>query len=77
MLPLRLLRRRECTSSPPPPQVSVKELFAGTKGVLFGVPGAFTPGCSKTHLPGYVSDHDKLKVHGVGGQVQGAQFLPR
>ncbi|KAL4438666.1 hypothetical protein ABPG77_006270 [Micractinium sp. CCAP 211/92] len=45
--------------------VSLKELFAGKKGVLFGVPGAFTPGCSKTHLPGYVADYDKLKAAGA------------
>ncbi|XP_028393514.1 peroxiredoxin-5, mitochondrial-like [Dendronephthya gigantea] len=45
--------------------VNVAELFKGKKGVLFAVPGAFTPGCSKTHLPGYVSDFDKIKAKGV------------
>ncbi|XP_077997087.1 peroxiredoxin-5, mitochondrial-like [Glandiceps talaboti] len=45
--------------------VNIAELFAGKKGVIFAVPGAFTPGCSKTHLPGYVADHDKLKAKGV------------
>ena len=29
------------------------QLLAGKKVIIFGVPGAFTPGCSKTHLPGY------------------------
>ncbi|CAF0729514.1 unnamed protein product [Adineta ricciae] len=47
----------------PKNKVNTKDLFAGKKGLLFGVPGAFTPGCSKTHLPGYVnaaSDFKKL-----------------
>ena len=41
------------------------ELFKGKTGVLFAVPGAFTPGCSKTHLPGYVSDFEAIKAKGV------------
>ena len=41
------------------------ELFAGKKVVIFGVPGAFTPGCSKTHLPGYIKDAERIKGKGV------------
>ena len=41
------------------------ELFASGTHVLFGVPGAFTPGCSKTHLPGYVSSYAQWKAKGV------------
>jgi len=33
--------------------------------LLFAVPGAFTPGCSLTHLPGYVVNADKIKAKGV------------
>ncbi|XP_060110434.1 peroxiredoxin-5, mitochondrial [Heteronotia binoei] len=46
-------------------KVNLASLFKGKKGVLFGVPGAFTPGCSKTHLPGYVEKAGQLKGKGV------------
>ncbi|XP_037373547.1 peroxiredoxin-5, mitochondrial [Talpa occidentalis] len=46
-------------------KVNLAELFKGKKGVLFGVPGAFTPGCSKTHLPGFVEQAGALKAKGV------------
>nr|XP_031303852.1 peroxiredoxin-5, mitochondrial isoform X1 [Camelus dromedarius] len=46
-------------------KVNLAELFKGKKGVLFGVPGAFTPGCSKTHLPGFVEQAGALKAKGI------------
>ncbi|KAM4617134.1 peroxiredoxin-5, mitochondrial [Discoglossus pictus] len=46
-------------------KTSVRDVFSGKKGILFGVPGAFTPGCSKTHLPGYVEKAGELKSRGV------------
>ncbi len=36
----------------PDKAVNLAQLCSSGKFVLFGVPGAFTPGCSKTHLPG-------------------------
>ncbi len=41
------------------------ELFTDKKVVLFAVPGAFTPTCSHSHLPGYVALADKIKAKGV------------
>lgn len=35
------------------------------KNVLCAVPGAFTPGCSNRHLPGFVNNLDKLKSLGI------------
>ena len=39
--------------------------WANQKVVLFAVPGAFTPGCSAKHLPGYIANKDTLKSKGV------------
>lgn len=40
-------------------------LFKGQKVVIFGLPGAFTPTCSESHLPGFVVSADKLKAQGI------------
>ena len=48
-----------------PVDITTKDIFSGKKVVLFAVPGAFTPGCSLTHLPGYVVNADKIKAKGV------------
>lgn len=48
-----------------PQSTTTQELFAGKKVVMFAVPGAFTPGCSMTHLPGFVVNADKIKAKGV------------
>lgn len=48
-----------------PVDISTSEIFEGKKVVLFAVPGAFTPGCTLTHLPGYVVNADKIKAKGI------------
>jgi len=45
--------------------LSADRLFSGKKVVLFGVPGAFTPTCSASHLPGFVALADQIKARGV------------
>lgn len=44
--------------------VTTDELLQGKKVALFGLPGAYTPVCSASHLPGYVANHDQLKAAG-------------
>ncbi|MDE0981586.1 MAG: peroxiredoxin [Gammaproteobacteria bacterium] len=48
-----------------PADISSDEVFSGKKVVFFAVPGAFTPGCSLTHLPGFVVNADALKAKGA------------
>jgi peroxiredoxin len=45
--------------------VSTDTLFSGKKVVLFAVPGAFTPTCSESHLPGYIIHADSILSKGV------------
>lgn len=48
-----------------PTQISTADVFDGRKVVLFAVPGAFTPTCHMTHLPGFVTHAAALKSKGV------------
>ena len=43
------------------------EVFAGRTVVLFALPGAFTPTCTSTHLPGYAMQADAIRAHGIDG----------
>ncbi len=49
--------------------LSSDELFGGKNVVLFALPGAFTPTCSSTHLPGYEAAFDDLVAQGVDAVV--------
>lgn len=48
-----------------PVTVTTGDVLGKGKVVLFAVPGAFTPGCSRIHLPGYVQHADELRAGGV------------
>ena len=41
------------------------DIFAGRKVIIVALPGAFTPTCSSTHLPGYEEHYDEFKKHGI------------
>lgn len=45
--------------------INSDELFSNKKVLLFALPGAFTPTCSASHLPGYVVHADQLFARGV------------
>ena len=55
---------KELTEGTPGNKVSIKSLFTGRKGIVFGVPGAFTPTCSNVHLHGFIQDAEKWKEQG-------------
>jgi peroxiredoxin len=55
---------RVMTAEGPKPKTT-DEVFKGKKVVLFAVPGAFTPTCTKNHLPGFVTNAAAIKAKGI------------
>lgn len=45
--------------------VTTDDIFKNKNIVLFSLPGAFTPTCSSTHLPGFEENYQQLKSLGV------------
>ena len=59
--------RREITEAPGFEWYDLRsqEIFENKRVVIFSLPGAFTPTCSSTHLPGYEMAYDELKDQGI------------
>ncbi|MCX7173348.1 MAG: glutathione peroxidase [Proteobacteria bacterium] len=50
-------------------KASTDSLFKGKTVVLFALPGAFTPTCSSTHLPGYTELAGVFKEYGIDSVI--------
>ena len=48
-----------------PEQFTVSGLTEGRRVVIFAVPGAFTAGCHKLHVPGFIRNADAIRARGV------------
>jgi thioredoxin-dependent peroxiredoxin len=49
--------------------ITTADVFRGKRVVVFALPGAFTPACSDTHLPGYERLYEEFKKLGVDAVV--------
>ncbi|KAJ8730006.1 hypothetical protein PYW07_017044 [Mythimna separata] len=49
----------------PSNSVHMPDFVKGKNVIMFGVPGAFSPGCSKTHVPEYVRASNQMKKNGI------------
>ena len=45
--------------------LNLEEFSKGKKIVVFAVPAAFSPTCSKSHLPGYIKSYKLLREKGI------------
>jgi glutaredoxin/glutathione-dependent peroxiredoxin len=52
-----------------PKPMSTSDVFKGRKIALFAVPGAYTPTCHKSHMPGFVDRVADIKAKGVDAVV--------
>ncbi|EER17891.1 conserved hypothetical protein [Perkinsus marinus ATCC 50983] len=59
------LTKTELFETSPDDKKTLADVFGMKTGILFGVPGAFTPTCDQTHLPSYLKDYEQLKAKGV------------
>jgi peroxiredoxin len=57
--------RFRVTTAEGPAWKTTDEVFKGKKVVLFGVPGAFTGTCHRSHMPGFVQNTDAILAKGV------------
>ncbi|MEL6607927.1 MAG: peroxiredoxin [Pseudomonadota bacterium] len=48
-----------------PVEVTTKDLTTGRKVVIFGVPGAYTPTCSVSHVPSFMRTKSQFMDKGV------------
>lgn len=48
-----------------PNAVQVSQAVAGKTIVIFALPGAYTPTCSASHVPGFVEKASEIKAKGV------------
>ncbi|ETN45486.1 uncharacterized protein HMPREF1541_09318 [Cyphellophora europaea CBS 101466] len=47
----------------PGDKVNIADATKSGKSLIIGVPAAYSPGCSETHIPGYLGQPEKLKEY--------------
>ena len=58
-----LMELTESSVDGKPVTINLSELCQDKKVLIFGVPGAFTPGCSKSHLPSFMTAYNELTTN--------------